>query len=170
MKKVILIFFCVTICCIQNIFAQDIVLPKLVLKTADDYAKYEKDVINAARWLQDTPFNVKVLQRKQVSAFIVKWVGGSPTVLVEMYPVILDFDQKNEGMLVLFMAGCARYVLENNDTTDAKAKYMFAFRGLISMYKSGNGISKDKKMEKLIKLDESGKLDEWLKENFPFNK
>jgi bacterioferritin (cytochrome b1) len=46
-----------------------------------------------------------------------------------------------------------------------RAKHRAALRDMISVYKTGKGIKKDKKMEKLIKSEEEGKIDEWLAEN-----
>jgi hypothetical protein len=63
------------------------------------------------------------------------------------------------------MSACARYVLENNYTKDMRAKHRAAIRDLITVYKAGKGISRDKKMEKLIKAEEAGELDVWLEEN-----
>ncbi|MBK8343138.1 MAG: hypothetical protein IPL12_07285 [Bacteroidetes bacterium] len=68
-------------------------------------------------------------------------------------------------MVVIFMASSARYVLENGKVDNMREKHKAALRDLITVYKSGKGITKDKKMEKLIKADEDGKLDEWLDEN-----
>jgi hypothetical protein len=81
----------------------------------------------------------------------------------------MDFEKKNEGMLVLYMAGSARYVLENNYSKDMRSKHKAALRDMINVYKTGTGINKDKKMEKLIKSDDEGKLDEWLAENLKIN-
>ena len=131
----------------------------------EDYAKYEKDIIDAANWLLATPLNEQLNKRKEVSAFVVKWINGSPTVNVELNPTIMGFEKKNNGMLVLFMASCAKFVLENNYSTDMRAKHRAALRDLIKVYKQGKGIEKDKKMEKLIKSDEKGKIDQWLAEN-----
>ena len=77
----------------------------------------------------------------------------------------MDFDKKNDGMLAMYMAASARYVLENNYSKDMRAKHRAALRDLIVVYKTGKGIKKDKKMEKLIKSEEEGKIDEWLAEN-----
>lgn len=77
----------------------------------------------------------------------------------------MDFEKKNEGMLLLYMAFSAKYVLENNYSKNMRAKQKAALSDMILVYKSGKGIHKDKKMEKLIKSDEEGKLDEWLEEN-----
>jgi hypothetical protein len=131
----------------------------------EDYSKYEKDVINAANWLVATPLNEQQEKRKEVSAFVVKWINGSPTVNVEINPTIMDFEKKNPGMLAIYMAGCAKFVLETNYSNDMRAKHKAALHDMISVYKSDKGIRKDKKMEKLIKSDDEGKLDEWLAEN-----
>jgi hypothetical protein len=137
--------------------------------TKDDYSRYEKDIIDATKWLQSTPFNEQKEKRQEVSAFVIKWINGSPTVNVEINPTIMDFEEKNQGMLALYMAGSAKYVLENNYSKDMRAKHKAALKGMIAVYKSGKGIKKDKKMEKLIKSDEDGKLDEWLAENLKIN-
>ena len=150
----------------SNLYSQSFNVPEnYEFKDAADYAAYEKDIINAANWLKATPFNEQEEQRNRVSAFVVKWLSGSPTVIVEINSVIGDFDNKNKGMLVLFMASCAKYVLENQYSKDMRAKHKFALREMIAVYKSGIGIVKDKKMEKLIKSDEEGKIDEWLAKN-----
>ncbi len=152
-----------------NLYSQNFELPKdYILKVADDYVKYEKDIIAAAKWLKSVPLNEQHEKRKEVSAFVVEWVNGSPTVNVELNKNILDFEKKNTGMLVLFMAGCAQYVLENNYSNDMTAKQKAALRGMIDVYKAGKGIKKDKKMEKLIKSDDAGELDQWLAENLRF--
>lgn len=154
----------------KDLYSQDFEVPKgYTLKVAADYAPYEKDIINAAKWLTATPLYEQEQKRKEVSAFVVTWINGSPTVNVELNSIIMDFDKKNEGMLVLFMAGSAKYVLENNYSKDMRAKHRDALRVMIHVYKSGNGIKKDKKMEKLIKSDEAGKIDEWLAENLKIN-
>jgi hypothetical protein len=72
-------------------------------------------------------------------------------------------------MLLLYMAFSAKYVLENNYSKDMRAKHKAAIQDMISVYQSGKGIKKDKKMEKLIKSNEEGKLDDWLNENLKVN-
>ena len=137
--------------------------------TKDDYSRYEKNIIEATNWLHATPFNEQKEKRQEVSAFVVKWINGSPTVNVEINPTIMDFEEKNPGMLTLYMSGSAKYVLENNYSKDMRAKHKAALKGMIVVYKSGKGIKKDKKMENLIKSDGEDKLDEWLSENLKIN-
>jgi hypothetical protein len=146
--------------------AQTFEVPKnYEFKTAADYAPYEKDIIAAAKWLEATPFNEQTEKRKEVSAFVVAWINGSPNVNVEINETLVELDEKNPGMLVLYMARCARYVLESNYSTDMRAKHKAALRSMVAVYKNNKGINKDKKMDKLVKSEETGKLDEWLEEN-----
>lgn len=171
MKLTALLCTCFLLVASTNLYSQNFEMPdSYELKVAADYTRYEKDVIAAAKWLKKTSFDEQTEKRRQVSKFILDWVNGSPTVDVEITPVIMDFEKKNKGMLILYMACSAQYVLENNYSKDMRAKHRAALKDMISVYNRGNGISKDKKMEKLIKSDEDGKMDEWIEENLKINK
>jgi hypothetical protein len=147
-------------------FSQEYSVPvNYQLNSKDDYVKYEPNIVEAANWLVNTPLNEQKDKRKEVSAFVVQWTSGSPTVNIEITPVIMDFEKKNEGMLVIWMASSSKYVIENNHTTDVRAKQKAALHDMIKVYQSGKGIKKDKKMEALIKSDTEGNLDKWLEEN-----
>jgi hypothetical protein len=147
-------------------FSQDFSVPEnYTLEAKEDYTKYEKDIIAAANWLKSVPLNEQKEKRKEVSAFVLNWVNGSPTVNVELNENLFDFDKKNPGMMIIYMASCAKFVLENNYSKDMRAKQKVALRDMIAVYKTGTGIKKDKKMEKLIKSDDAGEIDNWLAEN-----
>ena len=160
MKKVYTLILSMIFIAIGNLQSQSFEVPKnYEFKEAADY---EKDIIDAANWLISTPFNEQVEKRKKVSAFVVKWVNGSPTVRVEINTTIIEFEQKNQGMLVLYMACCAKFVLENDYSKDMREKHKEALRNMMKVYKKGLGIKKDKNMDKLIKYVNKGKMDEWL--------
>lgn len=166
MKQIALLIIMLLSVMGKNIYGQSFEPPvNYELKNAADYTKYEKDVIDGAKWLKETAFDGQTEKRKEVTAFLIAWINGSPTVNVEINPTIMDFEKKNEGMLALYMSASARYVLENNYSKDMRAKHRAALRDMISVYKTGKDIKKDKKMEKLIKSEEEGKIDEWLAEN-----
>lgn len=166
MKIAILLLILVTSLSSKHCYSQDFDVPSdYEFNSKEDYAKYEKDIIHAANWLLAIPLKEQEGKRREVSAFVVQWISGSPTVNVEINETIADFDKKNLGMLVIYMASSAKYVLENNYSKDMRAKHRAALRDMISVYKSGKGISKDKKMEKLVKADGDGKIDEWIADN-----
>jgi len=166
MKLTVVSFLVAILLFTNKAICQDFDVPgNYQLESREDYSKYEKDIVNAAKWLVATPLNEQEAKRKEVSAFVVKWISGSPNVNVEINPAIMDFEKKNKGMLVIYMASSAKYVLENNYSKDMRAKQKAALHDMILVYKTGKGIEKDKKMEKLIKADDEGTLDEWLDKN-----
>jgi len=166
MKLTVVSFLVAILLFTNKAICQDFDVPgNYQLESREDYSKYEKDIVNAAKWLVATPLNEQEAKRKEVSAFVVKWISGSPNVNVEINPAIMDFEKKNKGMLVIYMASSAKYVLENNYSNDMRAKQKAALHDMILVYKTGKGIEKDKKMEKLIKADDEGTLDEWLDKN-----
>lgn len=149
------------------VMSQEYEPPKdYVLKEKEDYTKYEKDMIGAAKWLQATAFNEQQEKRKEVASFVVAWISGSPTVNVKLVPVLMDFEKRNSGMLVLFMASCAQYVLENNYSKDEMAEYTFGTKAMIAAYNAGHVQNKDKKLEKIAKAAENGELNKWIEDNF----
>jgi hypothetical protein len=152
-----------------QVFSQDFnTPPSYDFKTKEDYAKYETEVFLASKWLLATPFNEQVEKRKEVFRFIFAWVSGASNVDVEINPTVMDFEKKNPGMLPVYMAASLKYVMENNYSKDIQAKHTYAMHEMIRVYNAGKGIKKDKKMEKLIKADEEGKMDEWMAENMKF--
>lgn len=137
----------------------------------EDYAPYEKDVIAAAKWLQETPVKTDRYKRKIVSKFVFEWVNGSPSVFCGIAPIIFDFEKKNEGLLILYMSAVARYVLENNYSTDVKSKYLFAIHTLIDFYtRNEKNMKKDKKMARLLDAKANGTLNLWMEENMKMDK
>jgi len=149
-----------------NSNAQSFEVPKgYDFKSPEDYARYEKDIIEAAKWLKATPFNQEADKRKDVSAFVVVWLTGSSNVSVTLESWLLDFEKKNDGMMVLFMASYSKWVLENSYSKDAVAAKKAALKDMMDVYKAGVGIKKDKKMENMIKANDENKLDEWIEKN-----
>lgn len=149
-----------------SVTAQDFQIPVgYQFKVKEDYAPYEKDIIAAANWLMSVPLDQQNEKRKEVSTFVFRWIDGSPTVNVSIDENIVNFDKANPGMLILYMAQCAKYVLENNYSKDVIQKNKAALHAMIVVYKSGKGIEKDKKMEKMEKADDDGKLEQWIKSN-----
>lgn len=149
-------------------FTQNFKVPQNVeYKTAKDYEKYEKDIIAASKWLVATPLDEQEKKRQEVSAFVFQWVSGSPTVSITLHGAIADLSKKNSGMMFIYIASYCRYILENNYSTDILAAKKAAIDDMIKVYESGKGVNKDKKMLKLIKAKNDGKLDQWIAKNLP---
>ena len=147
--------------------AQDFEIPKYyVLKVAADYAKYEKDIIACANWLENSPLNVEEQKRLDANTFLMKWLTGSPTVSINLNADILTkCTDKNPDLLMLFLAGWTRFSLENNYSKDQQAGYFEGFKSMINVYNKGVKIKKDKDLEGIIELYNKGELEAWIKNN-----
>jgi hypothetical protein len=135
------------------------------LKVAADYQRTEPQVVAAAEWLSGHALDAEPALRRKLNQFVLNWVNGSPTVNVELNPTIFDFEKKNPGLLSVFMAGCARYVLQNNYSKDMRAKHKAALGDVVKAYRLTTNANRDKKMEKLMKAMDEGELDQWLSAN-----
>lgn len=168
MKKrlefLIMILFVISI---HQVKSQNFEVPKdYVLVVADDYAKYEKDIIACANWMENSPLDKDIVKRTDVNTFFMKWLTGSPTVTVSINAdLVIQYTEKNPDLLMIFMAGWTRYSLENNYSQDQLKGYYEGYKSIINVYKKGIGIKKDKNLEKLIKMFDNGELENWIKEN-----
>lgn len=136
------------------------------LNTKEDYAKYEKDVVDCVNWMENSPFDKDGEKWTNANTFLLKWLAGSSTVNIKVNSklVIKDFD-KNPQFMILFLAGWTRYSLKNNYSNDPQRGYVEGFKTVIKVYKKGIGIVKTKDMDHLIKIFDKGKLENWIKKN-----
>jgi len=164
-KSLITLFL--TILFIQLGFSQEFNVPNNVkLDSAEDFKKYEADILNCINWLENTPVNQNSNKRQNASAFLMMWATGTPTLTIEMQSYQLDLTKKNPGLLMDFMGGWIKYVIENpTEKNNTQAGNIAGINSLIKVYSANkdNGMKKDKRIEKLMKLDESD-LQKWVVE------
>ncbi len=142
--------------------AQSYEVPKdYTLKTKEDYTKYEQDVINTVDWLQQTSWDEQQDKRKEASAFLIAWLTGSSTVTITIQAPLAKMCDKNPDLLIIFMGGFTKYALQHKDAQNANAANVAGFRALIAKYQMEKNHKKQSAVEKLIKIDQDGKLEEW---------
>ncbi len=93
-----------------------------------------------------------------------QWATGTPTVTIEMQSFQLDLTKKNSGLLMDFIGGWIKYAIENpSEKKNTQAGKIAGINSLIKVYSANkvNGMKKDKRIEKLIKMDESD-LQKWV--------
>lgn len=148
-----------------NLFAQNgELLDKLPGDTKEEYIKSEPKVLATINWLENTPMDTEETKRKQQLALLTAWIVNSPTVTIEVDSKILTFTKKNSELLIIFMGGWTRYVLQNSYSKDNFKGNLAGIKSAIKVYKMDNGIKKDKAMEKIITMDENGELEQWIKD------
>ena len=131
------------------------------LEKAEDYAMYEDDVINCIDWLADTPLNEQAAKRKEINAFLLQWITGSPYVHIEIRTEIVTFMESSPDLLILYLAGWTRYALTTKNHEDKLGGVMAGLEAVIDFY-SENPMEKNKHVEKYIKMKKKGKLKEFV--------
>jgi hypothetical protein len=151
----------------STLSAQEFEVPvNVTLIAKEDYMRYEQDIIKAAKWLEATPIGQEETKRVRVNAFVLEWITGSPSVTVVIQPIAGKLTEKNPHLLMVFMASYTRWALENNYSKDELKGYQFAVRSVINTYNLDGVIKKNRTLQKAAEAEKSGKLDEWVKENY----
>jgi len=163
----ILIALLLSVIFINTSYSQEFSIPNNVtLKSAEDYTKYETDILNCINWLENTPLNKNSEKRLKANAFLMQWVTGTPTVTIEMKSFQLDLTKKNSDLLMNFIGGWVKYSIENpTEKKNTLASNITGINSIIKVYSANkdNGIKKDKRIEKLIEMSESD-LQKWVVE------
>ena len=134
------------------------------LNTKEDYAKYESTIVDAAKWLEGTDLDKEEDLRKHVGAFVFKWLSGSPDIHVSLAEPLLKLTGKNSHLLMIYMASASRNLIENKTSPSSFNAVKAGLTSMMSVYKKNIAIKKNKDMDKLIKITEEGKLDEFIKD------
>lgn len=149
-----------------SIFAQTVdweILENVELEEAEDYVKIEPQILELINWLGNHSINHS--DRQKANAHFVKWISGSASVTIELYPYALDYNKKNTDFMILFMAGWSKYVLENPKKKKDKIEGSLAgINFFLDFYEKGKdfGVKKDRKVAKLLKKRAAGKLKEFV--------
>jgi len=152
----------------HGLFSQTFEVPKnFNPKTADDYAPYEADVIKSVDWLMSMPYALEKQKREQVNAFLLKWITGSPNVLIDIKPEIVTFiGGGTPDLLMIFMGGWTKYSLESKKFDDKEGGSLAGINAVIDFYENNRkSLPKDKNVEKYIKMKEKGELEDYVKNN-----
>ena len=156
-------FFLVSIMVLFGIslFGQEFQIPtNYSLVKAEDYTAYEQDVINGINWLISTPIEQDVEKRKGVNTFLMKWMTGSPTVKIEVRQEIVTF-LSSPDLLMAFLAGWTKYSLETRDFSNTLKGNVAGIETVIIVYnKNKKVVGKNREVEKYIKLQSKGKLEQ----------
>ncbi|NRD19591.1 hypothetical protein HNV08_05995 [Winogradskyella eckloniae] len=165
--KNIIFAFTLTLFVAQLSWSQTFEVPENVkLEVAEDYVKHEPQIVDCINWLENTPMSEEADKRLMANAYVMKWATGTTTVTISMQSFQVDLTTKNPELLIVFIGGWIKYAIENPDDKDnVEAGNISGINSLIKVYSAnkGNGLKKDKRIEKLIKMDAS-ELKNWVAE------
>ena len=142
---------------------KDFEVPKdYKFEVKEDYAPYEKDIMKAHEWLLNTPLNKEKAKRKEVSKFVMKWIMGSPNVMIELRQDIVTF-MDSPDLLLIFMSAWTNYALENRDFKNKFNGNLAGIEAVIEFYqKNKSTIGNNKDVKKYIKLQKKGRLSDFI--------
>jgi hypothetical protein len=151
------------LCLTMYVSAQQSQLLSNIPETKEQFISSEKNVLATIDWMENTPIDQEKDKHKEQYALLLGWLTNTPTITLEINANILIFTKKNSELLMFFMAGWTKYSLENNYSNDVLQGNLAGIRSAINIYNEG-GLKKDKKMQKLVELDEKGELEKWVSE------
>jgi hypothetical protein len=94
-----------------------------------------------------------------------KWISGSPKVHIEIKQEIVTF-MDSPDLLMIFIGTWAKYSIESKDFNNKINGTMTGIESVIDFYTKNKGqISKNKGVEKYIKMKEKGTLKEYVEKN-----
>lgn len=161
MKRLLIL----SLLCFSNLLtAQEFEVPKdYSLENPEDYTNQRNNVIKAVNWLENTPINQETKKRKEVNAFLMQWLTGTPDVTISLNPEIITFMDCPDCLMV-FMGSWAKYALENKDYKNELQGSLVGIESVIKLYENNkNSIGKNKAIEKYMKLKDKGKLADDIK-------
>lgn len=160
MKRLFVIALCLMFS--QAIWAQKFTVPAIPGEIEEtEYANYVQDFNRCMDWLESHA--PSATQRKDVNAFVVWWMIGSPDVHIEVNADAANFN--NGELLVLYMGGWARHSISNPDASKADGS-MAGIETVINYYlKYKDFIGKNKMAEKLIKMKKKGTLRQYVEDS-----
>lgn len=134
-------------------------------ETREAFIASEPRVLATIDWLEVNTYSEDTQKVHAQRTILMAWLTNSPTVTIEFDADLLAFTEKNPELLFVFMGGWTRYCLQNNYSKDVIQGHLAGFKSVIDVYQKMK-LKKNKKIEKLIKLDSQGKLETYIRANF----
>ena len=159
-SSLIILSFALTIGFTQDLAFDNI--QKIEFQEKGDYDSFENAILKYIDWLETQPLDHK--DRMGVNVLIFKWVEGTSNVTVSLYPFVMDCVKKNPDFMTLYLAGWTKYALKNPDEDNNLNLSVAAINTILDYYEKGKtyGVRKDKRVEKLLKKRQNGKLDKYI--------
>jgi hypothetical protein len=133
-------------------------------KTEADFKKYEPDILKCIDYMENAPVDDLSDNRKKINSFLLDWVTGVSYVHITIDGSVLDLCEENKNFLILFIGGWTKYSLLNPEDQNEENGYFAGVETILNVYRKGNGVKPDENIVKLIKLQDEGKLMDWIRQ------
>jgi hypothetical protein len=149
---------------LHNSFAQTpFTAPEnIILKTQEDYARYEPSIIESAKWIEETDLDKELDKRQEIIDFVLRWINGTTAITIELTDPVSKLFEKNDLLLGVFLASYASNALGHKGKPDKFEETRAALMAIMTVYKKRIAITKSKTMEKAITMAGQDKLDDYI--------
>ncbi len=138
-------------------------VPKnIVLATKQDYAKYEADIIKAAKWLEETALDREEAKRAEANQFVLQWVKGNPAITIPLTYQLNNLYKENPSLQAVYLASYAKEYLEHRSTATTFSAAKAGIIAMMNVYKKDIQITGSREMDRVIQLAENNKLDDYV--------
>ncbi len=152
--------------------AQDFEIPKdYKFEKPEDYKIYTEKIVEGINWLLNSPVDNNKEHRKEVNAFIIKWITGSPDYQLIMdanaTPIIEDVEfEYNSDVMTAYIGGMLLHSINNT----GEVYYLDIQRaGITAVLKLTDNnkklMKKSKAVKKYRQLKKHNELNEWILSN-----
>lgn len=161
MKKTLFLFLIVISI---SVFSQKAEVPKdFDAENKEDCHLFIDDFISCFNWLMENPANLNPNLKKEVNSFLLKWMVVCPQVQIKLDDRIVNFIPESNDYMMVFLAGWAKYSLQNNDNEDVVKGNLAGLNAVIEYYgKNKSILGKSKSIEKYIKMKQKGELQSYI--------
>jgi hypothetical protein len=139
-------------------------------ETAADYDRDRELIIKCLKWLCTAPMGQDVIYRSEANAFVLRWLSGSPDVLVEIDEAVFDFTEGNDEILFSVIHAMALTTMTKKKEMDKEKLAVETMRIVCELVDSSEKYSADKKMKAVLKAYRKDKLEEYVRERMQMAK
>ena len=161
MKKyfLLVLFLSVAQCYAQTLPS----LKNVKLNKKVNYIETEPLVIKVVDYLYATPIDKKNPSRTEAGQFLINWMNGTPVHYFYLEEKQTDFFNTDSDLMLVYMAGFTKYVLQNPSVKDQKILVLGAM-GLTLPYldKQEDKKSWSKELWQLVDAHKRGMLEAYL--------
>lgn len=151
---------------LNNCFSQTLPdFESIKLKKKGDYKAAEPSVTQAVNYVLSTPFVKEERNRVNATAFIIKWMSGTPHYTFTLdEKVVGNLLEENPDLMGLYMACMIKYSFENKDAASQEKNVTLNALKLLLTYcdDKKNNIKMTEQLKKLSDANKKGSLEKEL--------
>ncbi|MDR0321376.1 MAG: hypothetical protein LBI28_07715 [Treponema sp.] len=130
--------------------------------TEADFRRYEADILECIDYLESAPVDDLSNDRRRINTFFLEWLTNVPYVHIIIDGSVIELCDKNANFLITFMGGWTKHVLLHPDDQSEINGYFAGIESILAIYRKGNGVKSDEKIMGLIRIQDEGKLMDWV--------